>query len=84
MATPIIELTETARETLASLEPTDYERIRRKLRTVVDFPAHYLDGLQGVPGYALRVGDFRLIIDWDRESDVLYVVAILERKHDYR
>lgn len=30
------------------------------------------------------MGDFRVIIDWNREADVLYVVAILERKHDYR
>ena len=44
----------------------------------------FLDRLRGVPGYALRVGDFRVIVDWDREADVLYVVEVLERKHDYR
>lgn len=84
MAPATIELTETAKETLETLEPTDRERVRRKLVSVADFPEHYLDGLRGVPGYALRIGDFRLIVDWQRDSDVLYVVAILERKHDYR
>jgi len=50
----------------------------------VDFPDHYLDRLSGVPGYKLRVGEFRLVVDWDRERDTSYVVDVFERKHDYR
>jgi mRNA interferase RelE/StbE len=79
-----VRITETARDSLADLEVQPRERIVRKLSDVEDFPEHYLDRLTNLPGYALRVGDFRVILDWDREENVLYVVAVLERKHDYR
>lgn len=81
---PRIELTETALETLDGLEVDDRERILTKLSAIGDFPEHYLDGLSGVPGFVLRVGDFRVIVDWDREADVIFVVAVLARKHGYR
>lgn len=81
---PEIELTETALDTLHDLDRKRREHTIAKIEGIVDFPDHYLDPLTNVPGYRLRVGDFRVIVDWDREADVLYVVAILERKHDYR
>lgn len=79
-----VRLSQTALDSLHALEAESRERIARKLEEIVDFPEHYLDRLTGVPGYKLRVGDFRVIVDWDREADVLYVVEILERKRDYR
>lgn len=79
-----IEITETALDTLHDLDREPRERIVSKVEEVVDFPEHYLDPLTNFPGYKLRVGDFRVIVDWHRNDDVLYVVAILERKHDYR
>lgn len=81
---PDVELTETAIETLRDLDDQHSDRIVSKLEDVVEFPDHYLDPLTNVPGYRLRVGDFRVVVDWDRENGVLYVVAVLERKHDYR
>lgn len=79
-----VRISETALESLRTLDAHTRDRITRKLEEVVDFPEHFLDRLRGIPGYALRVGDFRVIVDWDREADVLYVVEVLERKHDYR
>ncbi len=79
-----VEITETALDTLHGLDREPRERVVSKVEGIVDFPEHYLDPLTDFPGYKLRVGDFRVIVDWDREADVLYVVAILERKHNYR
>lgn len=83
MATEV-RISQTALDTLGAMETRSRERVLTKLEEIVHFPDHFLDRLQGVPGYALRVGDFRVIVDWDREADVLYVVEVLERKHDYR
>lgn len=64
-------LTETLVETLEQFEPDDPERVITKLEDVVDFPEHYLDRLKNHPGYKRRVGDFRILIDWDRCDETL-------------
>lgn len=79
-----VRLTGTAIASLDDLETAHRERILSKLDDVVDFPDHYLDRLSGVPGFKLRVGDFRLVVDWDRETDTIYVVDVFERRRDYR
>lgn len=82
--TTAVELTENAFDDLEGLDGESRERIVSKLESVADFPDHYLDPLTNFPGYKLRVGDFRVVVDWDRNEQVVYVVAVLERKHDYR
>lgn len=82
--TTAVEVTETALDDLEELERETRQRIVSKLESITDFPDHYLDGLSNFPGYKLRVGDFRIIVDWDRDEEIIYVVAVLERKHDYR
>lgn len=79
-----VRLTGTAIESLDELETEHRERILSKLEDVLDFPEHYLVRLSGFPGYKLRVGDHRVIVDWDREADTIYVVEVFQRKHDYR
>lgn len=77
-------LTETVVETLEQFETEDAERIIGKLDDVGDFPSHFLDRLKDHPGYKLRVGDFRVLIDWDRKNGVLYAIDAFERKREYR
>lgn len=79
-----IQITENALESLRELDDKPCERIISKLESITDFPEHYLDPLTNFPGYKLRVGDYRIIADWDRDDEIIYVVAVLERKHDYR
>lgn len=33
--------------------------------------------------YKLRVGDYRAILSWDREDDVIYVEAVGHRRNVY-
>lgn len=79
-----IVLTETLVETLEQFETEDAERIITKLEEIGDFPDHFLDRLKNHPGYRLRVGDFRVLIDWDKDDEVLYAIDAFERKKEYR
>lgn len=82
--TTSVEVTETALEELDELDSESRERIVSKLEEIADFPDHFLEPLTNFPGYKLRVGDFRVIVDWEVTREIIYVVTVLERKHDYR
>ena len=77
-------LTETLVATLEQFETEDAERIINKLDDILEFPAHFLDRLKDHPGYKLRVGDFRVLIDWDKDDETLYAIGVFERKKEYR
>lgn len=79
-----VVLTETLVESLENYEREDAERIIKKLEDIVDFPGHYLDRLKNHPGYKLRVGDFRVLVDWDKKEGTLYAIDAFERKKEYR
>ena len=79
-----VVLTETVLETLGQCETDDAARIINKLEKIGTFPDHFLDRLKYHPGYKLRVGDFRVLIDWDKDTEVLYAIDAFERKKEYR
>ena len=79
-----IVLTETVVSTLEQFEKDETERIIDKLETIEDFPGHFLDRLKNHPGYKLRVGDFRVLVDWDKDRETVYAIDVFERKKEYR
>lgn len=79
-----LEYADTVRDSLNELEPEDARRIIKKLDDILDFPGHFLDRLKYHPGYKLRVGDFRVLIDWDKDNETLYASDVFERKKEYR
>ena len=76
-------LTERARERLDALDAEPRERIEKKLRSIQDFPDHYLKSLSGRDDYRLRIGDYRALIDWDKDEDTLYVKSVGHRRNFY-
>jgi mRNA interferase RelE/StbE len=78
-----VEITTQADEQLAALEDEARERILKKLAEARDWTEHRLDPLSGWPYYKLRAGDYRAIITWDREADVLVVEAVGHRRNVY-
>jgi mRNA interferase RelE/StbE len=71
-----------------SSETETAERIVSKLDDVTWNVEHYLQGRQmtGQPHYSLRVGDYRIIIDWRRDEangDVLFVRRVGHRSNVY-
>jgi mRNA interferase RelE/StbE len=79
-----VVLTETFVSTVEQFETEDAKRVIDKLEDIGDFPDHYLDRLKNHPGYRLRVGDFRVLVDWDKDTEVLYAIDVFERKKAYR
>jgi mRNA interferase RelE/StbE len=78
-----IALTETLLETLEQFEAQNAERIIDKLEDIGDFPGHVFDRLKNNLGYKLRVGDFRVLVDWDKHSKTLYAIGAFEQKTGY-
>lgn len=80
-----VEVSDQAADWLRSAEPDVRDRITKKLRSITDFPDHYLKRLSGSEYYRLRVGDYRGIIDWQRNesSEVLFVQDIDHRRSIY-
>jgi len=76
-------VSERASDWLCDAEPDVSQRIRNKLHDISDFPEHYLERLSGSPYYRLRVGDYRVIIDWDKDADELFVRRIGKREGMY-
>lgn len=78
-----VELSERAHEWLVEAEPDVRERVRKRLDQAQDFPDHFLHRLSNSPYYKLRAGDYRAIIDWQRDADVLFVRIIGHRRNVY-
>lgn len=76
-----VEHSTRAADWLREAEPDVQERVLSKLERAAEWPDHFLDALSGVPFYSLRVGDYRAIIDWRRDDDVLFVRRIGHRRN---
>ena len=65
------------------LESEAQERLVKKLDEAKDWTSHRLKKLTGYPYYKLRAGDYRAIITWNRDEDVLIVEAVGHRRNIY-
>jgi len=74
-------LSERARDRLSDLEPDIQERIKDALRELN--PDRDLSGLSGEDRDKLRVGDYRVISDWDRSESTVYVLTVGHRRNIY-
>lgn len=79
-----VVLTETFFSTVERFETEDAKRIVNKLEDIDDFPDHFLDRLKNHPGYKLRVGSFRVLIDWDKDNEMIDAIDVFERKNENR
>ena len=79
-----VVLTETLVETLEQFETDDAGRIINKLEDIDDVPGHFLDRLKNHPGYKLRIGDVRVLVDWDKDNEITYAIDAFEREKEYR
>jgi mRNA interferase RelE/StbE len=78
-----VEWTPKALDLLEGLETEAQERLVKKLDEAKDWTSHRLEKLTGYPYYKLRAGDYRAIITWDRDEDVLIVEAVGHRRNIY-
>ena len=70
---------------LFNLPPQVRETIESKIRQLgsrlADYPHQRLTGRSE---YRLRVGDYRVIYDFDRDRNIIYLIAVGNRKEIYR
>ena len=78
-----VEYTEQAIEHLESLDTHVADRVMNKVDEATEWTDHRLERLSGYPYYKLRAGDYRAIITWDRDDDVLIVEAVGHRRNVY-
>ena len=72
-----------ALEELNKLPINIKKRIWDKLQQCKENPFHYLQHLEEINGYKLRIGDYRAIIDIDNLSKTLKILKIGHRKNIY-
>jgi mRNA interferase RelE/StbE len=78
-----VEYTDQALEHLANLEDHVADRVMNKVDEATEWTEHRLERLSGYPYYKLRAGDYRAIITWNREEDILIVEAVGHRRNVY-
>ena len=78
-----VEYTDQAVEHLDDLQPDIAERVMDKVDEATEFTKSRVDKLSGYPYYKIRAGDYRAILTWDRDEDVLIVEAVGHRKNVY-
>ena len=72
-----------AKKQLFKLEKVIQERIISALERIRIRPETYITKLVGDPGYKLRVGDYRVIMDIDKGNLLILVIKIGHRKNIY-
>ena len=73
-----------AKKQLFRLEKNIQERIITALERIRIRPEAYITKLVGGPGYKLRVGDYRLIMDLDNNNLLILVIKVGHRKNIYK
>lgn len=68
---------------LQRLEHNIKKRIWGKLQACKENPFRYLEHLEEIEGFKLRVGDYRIIIEVKNEIRILNVLKIGNRKNIY-
>jgi mRNA interferase RelE/StbE len=72
-----------ALEDLNKLEREIKERIWNKLQQCKEDPFRFLEHLEEIEGFKLRVGDYRIIVDVDNFSKIIKVLKLGHRKNIY-
>jgi mRNA interferase RelE/StbE len=62
---------------------SQYRRSSKGLNSVSDFSEHFLECYKGSSLYKLRAGDYRAVVDWDKDNDLLSVRRIGHRDDFY-
>ena len=75
---------ETTKEQLKKLEKNIQSRIISTLERIRVRPESFVKKLVDDPGYRLRVGDYRVILDIDRNKLLILVTKIGHRRNIYK
>ena len=60
------------------------ERIKTKLKLLIEDPFRFLEHYEGKDYFKLRIGDYRALIDVDKERKIVFVRYLNHRKKIYK
>ncbi len=69
---------------LKKLDRQIQDRIIKVLERIRIRPEQFLERLVGEPGYKLRVGDYKVMLDMDNDKLVILVLKVGHRKNIYK
>lgn len=80
-----VEYSDRAAQWLRDAEPDVSEQVLKRIDQARDFPDHFLKRQSGSKHYSLRAGDYRAIIDWQRNEnpELLFVRELGHRRNIY-
>lgn len=78
-----VRLTKRANKLLSELPDDIQERVKSDLRDAGEDPILELNSLSGWNYHSVRTGDYRSLVDWDRENEILWVFAVGHRRNVY-
>lgn len=79
-----ILFTDTSHKQFKKLEREIQKRIIHALERIRIRPEKHVKKLVGDPGYRLRVGDYRVILDIKKDKLIILVIKIGHRKNIYK
>ena len=79
-----IIFTDTSRKQFKKLEKDIQERIIKALERIRIRPEAHIKKLVGYSGYRLRVEEYRIILDIEKEKLIILVIKIGHRKNIYK
>ena len=79
-----IVFTDTSRKQFKKLEKDIQERIIKALERIRIRPEVHVKKLVGDLGYRLRAGEYRIILDIEKEKLIILVIKIGHRKNIYK
>lgn len=74
---------DTALKQFRKLEKNIQKRIKNSLERILIRPEDYVKRLVGEPYYSFRAGDYRLILDIQKNKLIIFVVILGHRKSIY-
>ena len=78
-----IIISDNALKQIAKLDKPIQERIFNSLEKIRIRPESFVKKLVGMPGYRLRVGDYRIILDIEKEKLLVLVIKVGHRRNVY-
>ena len=70
---------------LEKLPENESERIVKKVDSEIKFNVlHYLEHLENMPYKKIRIGNYRLFVEYDISKDELIIYLIKQRKNAYK
>ena len=78
-----IIISDKALKQIEKLEKSIQERIFASLEKIRIRPENFVKKLVGIPGFRLRVGDYRVILDIDKGKLLILVIKVGHRKNVY-